>query len=476
MSSIRLTCAPAERFESGFRRIRSELGVPDGFPVPVETEARAAAAAWPPAHDERTDRRDINLVTIDPEGSQDLDQAFHAERRGSGYRVHYAIADLGVFVEPGGALDTEALTRGVTLYSPDERAGLHPTVINEDAASLLPGLDRPAVLWSLDLDQRGELTDVGLERAVVQSRAAESYQQVQADLDGDNPNPVHDLLREIGTLRQHREIDRGGVSLNLPCQEVTDHGDHYTLDYDVALPVEGWNAQISLLTGMTAAQLMIDGGVGLLRTLPPPDRSTLASLQKISRALEVRWPDGMSYAQWVRGLDPSIPGQAALLTQAARGLRGAGYVAFDGDRPDRLEHAAIASTYAHVTAPLRRVVDRFNNEILLAHAAGCRPAGWLMEALEELPSIMGRSRQKERALERSLVDFAEALVLQNRVGDQFDAVVTDIDEDDDEIRLQLLEPAVVTYMAGTGPALGDTIGVRLDGVDVKAHRVEFSAT
>ncbi|MCP5028401.1 MAG: RNB domain-containing ribonuclease [Actinomycetia bacterium] len=473
MSSIRLICAPTDRFETGFRRIRSELGVPDGFPPPVESEARTAVSRWHPDMDQRTDRRDLGLVTIDPEGSRDLDQAFHAERRGSGYRVHYAIADLGVFVEPNGALDVEARTRGVTLYSPDGRAGLHPTSVNEGAASLLPGLDRPAVLWTLDLDQRGELTEAHVERAIVMSRAAESYQQVQADLDRGEPDPVHELLREIGTLRQHREIDRGGVSLNLPSQEVIDHGDRYSLEYDVALPVEGWNAQISLLTGMAAAQLMIDGGVGLLRTLPPPERSTLASLQKISRTLDVRWPEGMSYAQWVRALDPAVPGQAALLTQAARGLRGAGYVGFDGDRPERLEHAAIASTYAHVTAPLRRVVDRFSNEILLALTAGERPAGWLIEALEELPSIMGRARQKERALERALVDFAEALVLQSQVGNHFEAVVTDVDVDDNEMRLQLLEPAVVTHMEGAGPELGDIIGVRLQAVDVEAHEVRF---
>ncbi len=476
MPSIRLICAPSARFERGFRRIRAELGVPNGFPPPVESEARTAAGRWTPGSDQRTDRRDIELVTIDPEGSRDLDQAFHAERRGSGYRVHYAIADLGLFVEPQGALDHEARTRGVTLYSPDERAGLHPTSINEGAASLLPDLDRPALLWTLDLDQRGALTDARIERAIVRSRAAESYQQVQADLDGGEPDLVHELLREIGILRQHREIDRGGVSLNLPSQEVVEQDDHYSLEYDQALPVEGWNAQISLLTGMAAAQMMVDGGVGLLRTLPPPEKSTLASLRKISLALDVRWPEGMSYAQWVRALDPSVPGQAALLTQAARGLRGAGYVAFDGDRPDRLEHAAIASTYAHVTAPLRRVVDRFTNEILLALAADERPAGRLLEALEELPSIMGRARQKERTLERGLVDFAEALVLQVQVGNQFDAVVTDVDADDGEIRLQLLDPAVVTHMKGVGPELGDTIRVRLDAVDVEAHKVEFALT
>ena len=75
-------------------------------------------------------------MTIDPAGSRDLDQAFHAERRPHGFRVRYAIADVAAFVAPGGALDREAFARGVTLYLPDGRAPLYPDVLGEGAASL----------------------------------------------------------------------------------------------------------------------------------------------------------------------------------------------------------------------------------------------------------------------------------------------------------------------------------------------------
>ena len=71
---------------------------------------------------DRVDRLDLELVTIDPEGSRDLDQAFHAERFGNGYRVHYAIADLAHFVTSGGPIDEEAWRRGVTFYGPDRKA------------------------------------------------------------------------------------------------------------------------------------------------------------------------------------------------------------------------------------------------------------------------------------------------------------------------------------------------------------------
>src|SRR5690606_26178194 len=113
------------------------------------------------------DRSEIPFVTVDPAGAMDLDQAMHLERTSSGYRVYYAIADVGAFVEPGDAIDTEAHRRGETLYGGDEKIPLHPKALSEDAASLLPGQVRPAVLWTIDLDSEGEGIDVDVRRALV---------------------------------------------------------------------------------------------------------------------------------------------------------------------------------------------------------------------------------------------------------------------------------------------------------------------
>src|SRR5215212_10022911 len=152
---------PAGAMRDGFEAIRDEAGVPDAFPPGAEAEASAAAGSSPAGGD----RVDLPFITIDPPGSRDLDQALHIERRGDGHRVSYAIADVGAFVAPGGALDREAHARGVTVYAPDEKVPLHPPVLSEGAASLLAGEWRPAVVWTLDLDARGELTASGVARA-----------------------------------------------------------------------------------------------------------------------------------------------------------------------------------------------------------------------------------------------------------------------------------------------------------------------
>ena len=142
----------------GLHAIREEAGVTVDFPPAVAEQAAAAAAR--PLDGERSE---LPFVTIDPPGSLDLDQAIHVERRGDGHRVSYAIADVGAFVEPGSALDVEAHARAVTVYAPDAKAPLHPVVLSEGAASLLPGQWRAAALWTLDLDGDGGLASASVD-------------------------------------------------------------------------------------------------------------------------------------------------------------------------------------------------------------------------------------------------------------------------------------------------------------------------
>src|SRR5690606_14372573 len=138
------------------------MDLPGAFPPEVEAAARAA----PPAPRlPALDRTDLPLVTVDPPGAMDLDQALHVERDGDGYVVYYAIADVGAFVRPGDPVDLEANRRGQTLYGAGDKIPLHPKVLSEDGASLLPGRERPALLWTITLDRIGEGVAGGVRRA-----------------------------------------------------------------------------------------------------------------------------------------------------------------------------------------------------------------------------------------------------------------------------------------------------------------------
>jgi len=203
-----------------FAAIRTEFGLPDTFPPAVLAEAAAAAAVRPAQGPDRVDATDVELVTIDPPGAKDLDQAVGVVRTGRGFRVHYAIADLGAVVVPGAALDTEVRRRGQTVYLPDGSVPLHPPVLSEDAASLLPDGPRAAVLWRIDLDDAGEPVSVDVRRALVRSRARLDYAGVQATVDAGRIHPAIAALPEVGPLRRALAVRRGAIELELPEQEV----------------------------------------------------------------------------------------------------------------------------------------------------------------------------------------------------------------------------------------------------------------
>ena len=529
MSRMRLSTytAPPAEVARTLDALRAHYEVPAAFPPEALAEAEAAAGAWAqdgPARllaDGARDARDLELVTIDPPGSMDLDQAVLLERLpaqagvGTGdapepsaaYRVHYAIASLATFVTPGGALDTELRRRGETIYAPDAATPLHPEVLSHGAASLLQDAERPACLWTIDLDERGEVVSARVERALVRSRARLSYAQVQAAIDGQGalpqeaPADLPELLAEIGRLRLEREAARGGISMTTPEQVVEvaeatqatepaspteDAGDAdpterpgpagYRLAYRVPAPAEQYNAQISLLTGMCAARIMVECGVGILRTLPPARPEDYARLRRVAAALGIDWPAAQPYPELVRGLNHAVTAHAAFMEQAMSLFRGSGYLAFgvggvgvpaDDEAADSEEavHSAIAARYAHVTAPLRRLVDRYGEEVCIAACAQAPVPEWVLQALPDLPGVMEQTGKRARAIGRGALTALEALVLRGHEGEVFDGVITS--ERDGRGELVLAEPAVVTEIrAGKkasdgGLPVGERVQVRL---------------
>jgi exoribonuclease R len=469
---VRVHQANGSDLRKGVEAIRAELGVTPDFPPEVEAAARAAAGS--PRLPE-LDLTDLPLVTLDPATSQDLDQAMHLERDGDGYVVHYAIADVAAFVAPGDPVDLEANRRGETLYGADSKIPLHPTVLSEDAASLLPGQVRPAMVWSIRVDGSGEGTDAVVRRALVRSRAKLDYVTVQRQVDAGEADEVMTLLGEVGELRLRREAERGGVSLALPEQEIDIDGDTWSLSFRGMLHVEEWNAQISLLAGMAAADLMMYARVGLLRTLPPADPREVQRLHRTARALGLSWPAEQLYPDFVRSLDPSRPDHAAMIVASARLLRGSGYVGFSGAVPEQAEHSALASEYAHVTAPLRRLVDRYALEICASLCEGSEVPDWVLEKLQVLPSTMQASAQRAGQYERAIVNLVEAEVLREYVGQTFTGVVVAVDEGDPtQGDVVLQQPAIEAPVSAGGPLpLGSEVSVRLTQADPVTRTVRF---
>lgn len=458
-----------------FGVVRRELEVPGPFPAEVLAAAAEAASSGPADLEgsARLDATDVAFVTVDPPGSRDLDQAVALEDRdGGGWLVRYAIADVAAWVEPGGPVDGEARRRTQTYYAPDMRTPLHPPVLGEAAASLLPDGPRPAVLWTIHVAPDGTTGAVDVRRATVRSRAQLTYEQVQADLDAGR---APEVLRPFPALGQALRSDarrRDAIELGLPEQEVVAGPDgRWRIEVRADRAVERWNAEVSLLTGRAAAAIMLEAGTGLLRTLPAPDPATFPRLERAGAALGVPWPAGAHPGAVLSKLDLTDPRHAAFADLAAELLRGAGYTALAGPGPTDPGHAGVGAPYAHVTAPLRRLVDRFATEICLAVRAGTTPPAWATEALDELPGVMADGDRRARALDRAAIDATEAFVLADRVGDVFPATV--IETGDDHGTVVLADPAVRGRCDGKHLPLGAEVHVRCTEADVSTRTVRF---
>jgi exoribonuclease R len=460
--------AAQSELSAALATLRAELGITESFPAEVEVEARQAAAA--PLGD-LPDLTAIEFLTIDPPGSTDLDQAMHLTAVDAGFTIRYAIADVPFFVAPGGGLDTEARRRGQTLYAPDGRVPLHPPVISEGAGSLLPDRTRRAFVWEFRLDPDGAVQSTTLARALVRSRRQWTYEEAQRALDDGTAPPSLAPLPDIGRALESQEAARGGASLNTPDQEVVLTDEGYGLERRMPLPVEDWNAQLSLLTGMAAARIMLDGGIGVLRTLPPPNAEAIAAFRRQTGLLGLPWAEGVEYGEYLRGLDRRDPRALAVLQDAASLFRGAGYESFDGSAPEQSMQAALAAPYAHVTAPLRRLVDRWALVVCEALVRGGEVPAWVRSSLGELPRIMATSGALAGRLESRAVDRIEAAVLAGRVGEAFDAVV--LAQNASFTRIQLTDPAVEASVDGVLGEPGEPVRVRLLSSSIATGTLSF---
>lgn len=442
---------PTGALAAGLAVIRDRYKVPADFPPEVIAAAEAAAKRPLTEHRDRTAER---FVTLDPATSTDLDQAFTVERAGEDILLHYAIADVAWFVADGDPVDVEAWARGETLYLPDGKASLYPPVLSENAVSLLPGGPRAAVVFAVRVAPDGKATLDGVERALILNHAKLAYETVT---DADLPDGFAELYDRITAA----EDARGAARVDPPEQEVSEVAGGFTLAFRPMLDSERRNASLSLACNLAVADALQAAGTGLFRVMAEPDKRAIKRLRHTAQAIGLDWPIAMSLEQRLRHLDPRDPIEAAFMLAERRAGDGASYAPYrKGETP---WHAAMATTYAQATAPLRRLADRYVVQAALAVANGQPVPDQVSQAFAKLPPVMAKADAKAGQVNRAVLDLAEAVALKNRVGASFKAVVTDLD--DRGARIQVCDPAVVARVAGDGLTPGDHVSVTLTATD-----------
>ena len=444
----------------GLANIRTEFQIPAGFPPAVLQAAEQAARRVPNAH---ADRTAVPFVTLDPASSTDLDQAFYIETSGHDLLLSYAIADVAWFVDDGGIIDVEAWQRGETLYLPDGKASLYPPQLSEKAASLLPDGPRPAIILTVRVDPNGLVRLDGAERALIRSRAKLAYDRV---LPSELPQGFEELARRM----QAAEASRGAARVDPPEQEIVAlAGGGFALTFRPRVEAEANNASLSLAANLAVADALQAHGTGLFRVMAEPDDRSIKRLRLGAQALGVKWPAQMTLKDFELTLQPNDPQHAALMLAIRRAGPGASYAPYrSGETP---WHSAMAATYCHATAPLRRLADRYVLRAILDIANGRAVAAVVTEAFEKLPKVMARADALAGKVERAAVDLAETVLLDGREGDVFKALVTETEERG--AKVQFCDQPVIVRLSASGLVPGQVVDLRLAGIDPVKRKLSF---
>ncbi|MCU1360414.1 MAG: ribonuclease, partial [Ilumatobacteraceae bacterium] len=235
------------------------------------------------------------------------------------------------------------------------------------------------------------------------------------------------------------------------------------------LESEDMNAALSLATNLAVADQLHQAGTGLFRVMDEPDDRAVRRLRHEARGLGVTWPDTMSLADFTRTLTSTVPAQAAVMIAIRRAGGAARYEPF---QPGVVPwHSAMAATYAHATAPLRRLADRYVVLASLAIANSQPVPDFVSAAFQTLPDVMQRADAVGNQIDRAVIDLVEAVVMSGQEGHTFSAVVTDTDERG--ARIQLRDIAVIARVPSHNVEPGDELRVKLVQADPATRQVKF---
>ena len=337
--------------------------IPEAFPAAAAQEAEAAEAV---PLGQRTDLRDVPLVTIDGEDARDFDDAVFAEPDAGGFRLIVAIADVAHYVRPGSPLDHAARTRGNSVYFPDRVVPMLPEALSNGWCSLRPDEDRGCLYAELHIDAQGRKTTHRFGRGLMRSVARLTYESVQQSHDRGDARFDH-LYRAYEALRAARTA-RGTLDLDLPERRVVldDNGAVSSVAPRPRLDSHRLIEEFMVLANVAAAEELERRHQPVMyRIHAPPSDDKLASLRDFLHGFGISLPPGDQVHP--RDLDRILRRVAgtpeALLVNEVM-LRSQSQAEYS---PDNIGHFGLAlPRYAHFTSPIRRYADLLVHRALIA--------------------------------------------------------------------------------------------------------------
>ncbi len=461
--------------------------LPDFSPAVVAETERIVE---PGADDNASqDLRALLWVSIDNDDSRDLDQLSFAEPADSGAtRVRVAIADVDALVRKGSAIDERAQHNTTSVYTAAEVFPMLPTKLSTDLTSLNEGEERLAVVVEMVVRENGSLVESSVYRAKVLNHAKLAYNSVGAWLEDRGPAPER-VASVPGLDAQIRLQDRVAQALR------TVRHEHGALGLETIEPRAVFKddvlADLAIEEKNRAKELIEDFMIaanGVTANFLEAKR--VPSLRRVLRSPN-RWARIVDLAANLNEKLPSLPDAAALeaflskrrqadskrfadLSLSVVKLMGRGE--YEVKRVDEAAtgHFGLAVTdYTHSTAPNRRFPDLVTQRLLKAAIAG-QPVPYTGDELETLARHCTAQEDDANKVERQVRKSAAALLLEARIGERFDGIVTGASEKGTWVRI-LRPPAEGRVVEGSnGLDVGDDVTVELIGTNVELGFIDFA--
>ncbi|KQN57895.1 ribonuclease R [Erwinia sp. E602] len=491
--------------------------IPHVWPEALEKQIAGLSEEVPEeAKRGRVDLRDLPLVTIDGEDARDFDDAVFCERkRGGGWRLWVAIADVSYYVRPGTPLDDEAVNRGTSVYFPSQVVPMLPEVLSNGLCSLNPEVDRLCMVCEMTISSTGKLTGYKHYEAVMNSFARLTYNKVWNILQGNQElrqqyeplvQDLEELHRMYLALEKSRE-QRGGISFETDEAKFVFNADRRIERVELVARNDAHKLieECMILANIASARFVEKNNEpALFRDHDRPSDENIKSFRSVLNELGLTLPGGtkpqpLDYADLLKQI-AGRPDHEMLQTMLLRSMKQAVY------DPENRGHFGLAlASYAHFTSPIRRYPDLLLHraiKYLLAKENGSEanttPTGGYHYDLQQMLHFGQHCSMTERRADEATRDVADWLkcdFMQDQVGEAFTGVISSVTGfgffvrlndlfidglvhvsslDNDYYRFDAVGQRLIGESGGRSYRLGDTVEVRVNAVHMDERKIDFA--